>query len=152
MSVAIVLFLIGGGVIEWMRRAGEERRLTATRALCDAIRDGNGEQARKLVAEYESVVSLVDVDGVTPLHCAAIKNDIDIAAMLLSRRSEIDAPDYRGQTPLFYAVRNGSVDMVRELLRVGAKAHVRDLEGNTPLTYAEQLKQDEITKILHGTQ
>ena len=72
-------------------------------------------------------------DGETPLHVAALENDVASARKLLDEGAEIDARDTQGQTPLFHATRYHNKEMVDLLIRHGANPFVRDHEGATAL-------------------
>lgn len=62
-------------------------------------------------------------DGFRPLHCAAIRGDAEIAAMLLSAGADIEAK-YQGCTSLVLAAQNRNASVIRVLLTAGARADV----------------------------
>ncbi|KAJ3318403.1 Transient receptor putative cation channel sub A member 1 [Blyttiomyces sp. JEL0837] len=71
------------------------------------------------------------IHGVTPLHLAVIKGQIDTATMLVSSGGPelLDVQDLQGRTPLFYATSWNRMDGARFLLATGANV-------NTPETVA----------------
>ena len=66
-------------------------------------------------------VDLKDHRGLSPLNCAAIKGDFDMAKLLiLNGNAAVDGASPKGCTPLLYAARGGYADVVRFLLARGA--------------------------------
>jgi ankyrin repeat protein len=62
-------------------------------------------------------VDLKDQRGLSPLNCAAIKGDFDIAKLLIiNGNANIDQPSPKGCTPLLYAARGGYSEVVRFLV------------------------------------
>lgn len=56
-----------------------------------------------------------------PLHCAAMKGDVESIQLLLNHGAERDAPRYDGHTPLDEAAFGGRTDAVALLIKLGAK-------------------------------
>lgn len=77
--------------------------------------------------------NVVDRDGRSPLHHAAIIGDPQIARMLLAGGSSRDARDRRGWTPLHYVAQDHRLQVAEILLAAGAEVDRADDEGNTPL-------------------
>lgn len=66
-------------------------------------------------------VDLADHRGLTPLNCAAIKGDIEIVKLLVSRgRADSNKCSPKGCTPLIYAGRGGYSEVVRFLLKTAS--------------------------------
>ena len=62
-----------------------------------------------------------DHRGLSPLNCAAIKGDFDMARLLLiNAGASVDGQSPKGCTPLLYAARGGYAEVVRFLLLKGA--------------------------------
>ena len=77
------------------------------------------------------------VDGSTPLHIAAQKNDHKSAAVLLFFGASIDSRDRRSSfTPLHVAAYTNSGSVVSLLLDAGANVEARDSQGATPILLA----------------
>ena len=58
-----------------------------------------------------------DHRGLTPLNCAAIKGELDLVKMLISRgQADVNQTSPKGCTPLIYAGRGGYAEVVRYLL------------------------------------
>ena len=64
------------------------------------------------------------VDGDTPLHVTAWRDDVQGAKLLLAAGADVNAQGDMGYTPLHVAVANGSVPMVTLLLEAGARTDV----------------------------
>ena len=69
----------------------------------------------------------------SPLHYAALSNDVAAAAMLLNDGADPDVADGEGFTPLHFAAQEHSVDVARLLLDRGATVDAVNAFGNTPL-------------------
>jgi len=80
-----------------------------------------------------------NVEGLRPLHVAALKNRTRIAGILLSKGAAVNAQDNDGETPLHYAVGNDSRDMADLLLAHGASATTPDAGGRSPIFYARSI-------------
>jgi ankyrin repeat protein len=100
-----------------------------------------------------------DGDGDTPLHCAAIGGQLEVARILLRLNVEVNSRNKEGSTPLHLAsegrperpglpVVEGNPDIVRLLLDHGADAQVRDLSGKTASEVARGRRRDEIVQLL----
>jgi ankyrin repeat protein len=81
-------------------------------------------------------VGNVDRAGRTPLHYAAVENDVAQVVTLLGAGADPDAADRQGFTPLHLACQQWAVDAVRELLAGGASVDSVNGFGNTPLFVA----------------
>ncbi len=74
--------------------------------------------------------------GVTALHWAVSKGDIEMVKLLLDHGADPNIKDLAGGTPLHWAVAAGFPDIVELLLERGADPNARDNAGNTPLHIA----------------
>jgi ankyrin repeat protein len=72
----------------------------------------------------------------TPLHYAALEDDIDQVKVLLRSGSDPDASDRQGFTPLHFAAQRGALESARALLDAGAAVDSVNKYGNTPLSLA----------------
>jgi len=68
----------------------------------------------------------------TPLHMAARRGNVQVAAALLNCGANLEARDKLGDTPLHRAIKCGKTEMVAFLLERGAHAQVEGKGGVTP--------------------
>ena len=61
-----------------------------------------------------------DVNGNTPLHCAALGGDPQVARLLLEGGADVEACNSEGDRPLHLAAGAGNLAVLRLLLQVGA--------------------------------
>ena len=120
-------------------------------ALQAAASSGNVEVARLLLAKGAEV-NTPSQDGRTPLHFAAGGSSIELIALLLDHKANIDAVQsgHPGKaTPMMYALQNGRVENLKLLLKRGAnlKATFHGV-GATALHVAAQMGQVEMSKVL----
>jgi ankyrin repeat protein len=99
------------------------------------------------------VVPGVPGSGGTPLHIAAISDQVEIANLLVFKGAHVDAKakDKHGGTPLHWAAFFGKTKMVRMLIDCSAKLDSKDNHGFTPLdaTLGQSSKaKQEVAKIL----
>jgi uncharacterized protein len=97
----------------------------------------------------------LDEGGRSPLHYAALENDVATAKRELAAGSDPSLPDERGWTPLHAAASSHALDVAQLLLDHGADVHARDAFGNTPLWRAafESMGRGEMINLLlaHGS-
>ena len=72
----------------------------------------------------------------SPLHSAALDNDVPAIKELLAEGELPDVQDRRGFTPLHLAAQQGSLQAAVALLDAGATVDVENSFGNTPLFVA----------------
>jgi uncharacterized protein len=92
-------------------------------------------------------------DGMTALHWAALRDDLDMVNLLLSAGASVKAATRNGAiTPLFLACGNGNPAILEGLLKAGAGANSVNANGTTPLMTAASSGQPDAVKILldHG--
>jgi uncharacterized protein len=77
-----------------------------------------------------------DVAGRSPLHYAAMSNDLNEIGVLLAGGEEVDSSDDMGFTPLHLAAQEGAVQAAESLLNLGASVDAENCYGNTPLFVA----------------
>jgi ankyrin repeat protein len=88
--------------------------------------------------------------GISPLHQAARKGDVEEARKLLDAGADLTARDeHLGSTPLAWAARFGQLEMVKFLLQRGAPKSVPDdPQWARPLAWATRRGHDEIARLL----
>jgi ankyrin repeat protein len=136
----IGLFALAGLVV-----AGDTR-------LADAAQQGNKEAVRTLLKEKVDV-NAAQGDGMTALHWAANKDDLDMVKLLLAAAANAKAMTRLGEiTPLFMACTNGDAPMIAALLNAGADAKAVKANGTTALMMAASSGNADAVKVLldHG--
>jgi ankyrin repeat protein len=80
-----------------------------------------------------SSVEARDRDGRTPLHYAALEDNVKLVADLVVSGADPNAQDKAGYTPLHMAAQAYAVAAAESLVRAGAAVDIQDRHGNTPL-------------------
>src|SRR6266550_741671 len=97
----------------------------ASSPVADAAMRGDREAARALLKQGADV-GAAHGDGMTALHWAAERGDVDLAEMLLYAGANAAAVTRIGQyTPLHLAAKAASVPVVEALLKAGANVSAR---------------------------
>lgn len=115
--------------------AGWTATATETPALVDAVRNGDTDAVRALLAEVADA-NQSEADGTTALIWAAYHNHLDSARILVDVGADVNAANDLGATALWAASQNGSQAMVRLLLSAGADPNRALMAGETPLMVA----------------
>jgi ankyrin repeat protein len=120
--------------------------------VADAAMQGDRAAVRALLKDGSDVNS-AQGDGMTALHWAAMKDNVELAEMLLYAGANVKAiTRLGGYTPLAMAARNGSASMIATLLKGGADAKAATSTGVTPLMMAAASGYADAVNVLldHG--
>lgn len=93
-------------------------------------------------------VAKTNGDGMTALHWAAQKNDIETAKQLLKAGADAKATNRYGITPLWLACQNANSALVEMLLEAGADPNTHQRGGDTVLMTAARSGNAETVKAL----
>jgi ankyrin repeat protein len=105
-------------------------------AVADAAMQGDPTAVRTLLQQGRDV-NAAQGDGMTALHWAAMKNDAELARMLVYAGANVKATTRLGaNTALIIAARNGNAGVIDVLLQAGADAKTPTTTGTTPLMLA----------------
>src|SRR3954468_12743135 len=105
-------------------------------AFVEAAMNGNREAVKALLKEGADV-NTTQADGMTALHWAAQKGDVELAKVLLYASANLKATTrIGGYTPLLIASKNGDAAMIEALTDAGADANTPTTNGTTPLMLA----------------
>jgi uncharacterized protein len=116
--------------------------------VADAAMAGDRPAVRGLLQQGRDV-NAAQGDGMTALHWAAMKNDAELAQMLVYAGANVKATTRLGaNTPLIIAARTGSAGVVDVLLKAGADARSPTSTGTTPLMLAAASGNVEAVKAL----
>jgi uncharacterized protein len=124
----------------------------ARSTVVEAAMRGDREAVRSLLKEGDDVNS-AQPDGMTALHWAVQKNDVELAKLLLYGGANVRATTrIGGYTPLLIAAKNGQTAMIEALLNGGADAKSATVNGATALMLASQAGNADAVKMLitHG--
>ncbi len=105
-------------------------------AFVEAAMNGNREVVRALLKDGADV-NTTQADGMTALHWAAQKGDVELAKVLLYASANLKATTrIGGYTPLLIASKNGDAPMIDTLTQAGADSNAPTINGTTPLMLA----------------
>jgi ankyrin repeat protein len=105
-------------------------------AFVEAAMNGNRDAVKALLKEGADV-NTTQADGMTALHWAAQKGDVELAKVLLYASANLKATTrIGGYTPLLIASKNGDAPMIETLAAAGADANATTTNGTTPLMLA----------------
>lgn len=93
------------------------------------------EKVEELLAEGADI-NVLDSNGNTLLHQAAMTADPDVIDLLIEEGADIESTDERGNTPLHAAARYGETTTVLALANAGANVDATNSDGETPLYLA----------------
>src|SRR6476659_4225646 len=105
-------------------------------AVVEAAMSGNRDAVRALLKDGADV-NTAQADGMTALHWAAQKGDVELARLLLYASANVRATTrIGGYTPLQIARRNGDAAMLRTLVESGSDPNSATTNGTTALMLA----------------
>lgn len=108
--------------------------------IIKAAKAGDVPLITELLNSDPTLVSALDTDGSTPLHCAAWKGHPDVVRLLLDQGADIHARnqnDHWGDTALHAAAHGNQRAVVEILLARGADREALNMNGRTPLQETE---------------
>ena len=85
-----------------------------------AVQAGELERVTALLDADPAALELLDENGRTLLHAAALSGQLEVASFLAERGAEVGVADSRGFTPLGLAIVRGNTEMLDLLLGAGA--------------------------------
>ncbi|MEW5922699.1 MAG: ankyrin repeat domain-containing protein [Candidatus Zixiibacteriota bacterium] len=115
-----------------------------------------------VAGKLDSVIEMLSMDpellnardetGMTPLHCAAYNNHLELAAYLISKGADVNAAKDNNSRPLHGAAFYNCPQIVKLLLEHGADIEAANTSGYTPLLSAAAAGRVEPARILveHG--
>ena len=116
--------------------------------VADAAQQGDREAVKALLKQAADV-NAAQGDGMTALHWAAMKNDADLAQMLLYAGANVRAMTRIGNyTPLVLAAQNGNAAVMEPLIASGADANSKTANGTTVLMLAAASGNTEAVSLL----
>lgn len=79
---------------------------------------------------------------------AALKNQKEVAQVLLDKGAEVNARNTSGETALSLAAREGHPEIARALLAKGADVNAEDNSGAAPVIHATMFKHPGTLRVL----
>ena len=137
----IVGFAVLVGSLAGLAGAAEET------TLADAAEHGDGVLVRELILDGADVNGR-QVDGMTALHWAVYRDDLETAALLVKSGADVNAENSYGVPPLSIAAMNRSATIVTLLLGAGADAQASLRGGETILMTAARTGSLKAVKAL----
>lgn len=95
-------------------------------------------------------MDLVDQDGHSPLHWAALGGNADVCQILIENKINPNVQDYAGRTPLQCAAYGGYINCMVVLLENNADPNIQDKEGRTALHWLCNNGYLDAVKLLLG--
>jgi uncharacterized protein len=121
---------------------------TGAVAVVDAAMRGDRDSVRTMLKDGADVNS-AQGDGMTALHWAAMKGDVQLAEILLYAGANVKATTRLGAyTPMLLAAKAGDAKMIATLAKAGADVKGTTTTGVTPLMLAAASGNAEAVKVL----
>jgi ankyrin repeat protein len=116
--------------------------------VAEAAMAGDRDTVRTLLKQGQDVNAAMG-DGMTALHWAAKKGDVELAQMLLFAGANVKAMTRLGNyTPIIMASETGNAPLIDLLLKAGADAKMATTNGTTPLMLAAVAGRADAIKLL----
>src|SRR5262249_12307403 len=121
--------------------AASPTRAAGTSSVVDAAMAGNRDAVKALLQNGADVNTALG-DGMTALHYAAVRNDVELARLLLYAGANLKATTrLGGYTPLLLAAKGGNASVMDALLASGSATELANsatVNGTTALMFAAQ--------------
>jgi ankyrin repeat protein len=101
-----------------------------------ALREGNFEELKSILATKPELVNAKDKDGLSPLLNAVLTDQESVVGLLLANGADVNVKDKEGMTALHWSAYIGQDSIVGLLLANGADVNAKDKEGMTALDWA----------------
>ncbi|GFS44601.1 ankyrin-3 [Nephila pilipes] len=122
--------------LEEMNMMVDNRDISGKTSLHIASYYGH-EDVVKALLEHGANISCKDIFGFTPLHCAVIECNFDVAYILLGKETDVDSNQtFYGFTALQLAAGNGQLNLINALLERNANVKFKSDLHFTPLHFA----------------
>jgi len=135
-----------GGVIiiEKQRTNIVEKRWSSNytpETFFNAIDDENIELIGKIIKQNPELLNFRNAEEISPLNCALLKNNTEIAKMLILNGSDINSASTKCASPMFLSAHFGNIKIAQLLLVRGADVNLHSgIENNTPLHAGAEIR------------
>lgn len=149
---SFLLLLIGVFIAQLFRfliiRSGNKANLREFEMLL-AVRTDNINDLKNFI-EQGANINFQDsrMEGVTALHEASRKGNVEILIYLLQNGADINSKNHKGFTPLHVAAFSGEILVINALIKNGANVNVKAKDNITPLHVAAVKGNIETVKLL----
>lgn len=127
--------MTGIGAIGLMMLVMASGLAATTSPIADTAEKSDRAAIRTLLKQHTDV-NAAQADGMTALHWAAYRDDVETARLLVEARADVTMTNHYGVTPLSLACQNGSAAIVELLLANGADPNTSLRGGETVLMTA----------------
>lgn len=111
-----------------------------------AVDENDIEKVKRMIKRGCNI-NKVDLNGLTPLHCAALNGSEECVKMLIQAKCRL-MPCQLRLTSLHFAAQNGNPNIINMLIDYGEIVNQSDAMGDTPLSAAVQMNNIEAAKVL----
>jgi ankyrin repeat protein len=111
---------------------------TKAQSIHQLTKEGGKELVFNLIEKNNKLIDTTDDVGYTPLHWALIRENWDIAKLLIGKGADVNIQGTDGGLPLHCAANHENTEIIELLIKEGAQIDVKNLWGNTPLCLASQ--------------
>ncbi|MGB6223354.1 ankyrin repeat domain-containing protein [Haloferula sp.] len=126
----------------------EDEKAPTRKDIATAIAKGDVEDVKRHVAADPSCLNPADPKTRSPLDLAILRNQTEIALVLIDLKADPNRIDSSKRTPLHWAVTRNNDKIILPLIKAGAKPNELDKTGWTPLHHAAAKNQIKTTKAL----
>ena len=116
--------------------------------LIDAVRAGDVDAVRALVAEQSADLNGTAADGATALHWAVHRDDLALVDLLIGAGADVAPTNRYGVQPIALAAENGNAAILEALLDAGADPNASLSGGETALMTAARAGSADAIRLL----
>ena len=114
-------------------QTADKNKSIVSEKLIDYVNEGNVKEAENILKKYNDYVNNRNYEGFTLLSLAVIRNNIEMAELLLKYKADVNAEVDLTDSVLIGAVDNNNMEMVKLLLSYGADIDYQGFRGRTAL-------------------
>jgi len=123
------------------------RAAAAEVPLIEAVKKADTTAVRAQLQRHADV-NAAEADGLTALHWAARRNDLETATLLIRAGANVKAANRFGVTPLALACTTATAPMIELLLKAGADPNSTSGDGETALMTAALSGREDVLQTL----
>jgi hypothetical protein len=84
------------------------------------------------------------LNGMNPLHLSCIVGNLEMCAVYLDMRIDLNKVDDKGNTPLHYASMYGNIECMNYLIKCRGRLDIKNVDGRTPMDVLSSKNDKEI--------